>query len=91
MELKWTSKALSDLSRLYDFLAVANKAAAAKTVQTLTSAPSTLLINSRIGERLEGYDTREVRRILVAQYEMRYEINNSIIYILRIWHAREDR
>jgi plasmid stabilization system protein ParE len=91
MELKWTSKALSDLSRLYDFLAVANKAAAAKTVQALTAAPSTLLINSRIGERLEGYDAREVRRILVGQYEMRYEINNAVIYILRIWHAREDR
>ncbi|MDA6234573.1 type II toxin-antitoxin system RelE/ParE family toxin, partial [Escherichia coli] len=25
MELKWTSKALSDLSRLYDFLVLASK------------------------------------------------------------------
>ena len=28
MELKWTSKALSDLARLYDFLAPVNKPAA---------------------------------------------------------------
>jgi len=62
-----------------------------KLGQIALALTSTLLINSRIGERLEGYDTREVRRILVGQYEMRYEINNSIIYILRIWHAREDR
>ncbi|EGE0680948.1 plasmid stabilization protein, partial [Escherichia coli] len=27
MELKWTSKALSDLSRLYDFLVLASKPA----------------------------------------------------------------
>ena len=27
MELKWTSKALSDLTRLYEFLALANKPA----------------------------------------------------------------
>ena len=30
MELKWTSKALSDLARLYEFLAPVNKAAAAR-------------------------------------------------------------
>ncbi len=33
MELKWTSKALSDLARLYDFLVLASKPAAARTVQ----------------------------------------------------------
>ncbi len=30
MELKWTSKAISDLARLYEFLALANKPAAAR-------------------------------------------------------------
>lgn len=34
MELKWTSKALSDLARLYDFLVLASKPAAARTVQS---------------------------------------------------------
>lgn len=40
MELKWTSKALSDLVRLYEFLATANKQAAARAVQALTKAPT---------------------------------------------------
>ncbi|MEP6566833.1 MAG: type II toxin-antitoxin system RelE/ParE family toxin, partial [Mesorhizobium sp.] len=35
MELKWTSKALSDLVRLHDFLAPANGPAAARAVQSL--------------------------------------------------------
>lgn len=35
MELVWTSKALSDLERLYLFLAAVNQIAAAKTVQHL--------------------------------------------------------
>ncbi|HCN6719619.1 TPA: type II toxin-antitoxin system RelE/ParE family toxin, partial [Escherichia coli] len=39
MELKWTSKALSDLARLYDFLVLASKPAATRTVQSLTQAP----------------------------------------------------
>ena len=91
MQLKWTSKALDDLARLYEFLAPVNRSAAARTVQSLTVAPTNLLDNPRIGERLEEFDPREVRRILVGHYEMRYEIQESNIYILRIWHTREDR
>lgn len=91
MVLKWMSKALSDLARLYDFLALVNKAAAARTVQSLTAAPASLLANPRIGERLEEFEPREVHRILVGHYESRYEIQASTIYVLRLWHTREDR
>lgn len=91
MDLKWTSKALSDLARLYDFLAPVNKPAAARTVQALTTAQSGLLANLRIGERLDEFEPREVRRILVGPYEMRYEIQESTVYVLRLWHTREDR
>jgi len=91
MELKWTSKALSDLARLYEFLAPVNKPAAARTVQALTKAPSILLTNPSIGEQLFEFEPREVRRLLVGQYEMRYEIQESTIYMLRLWHTRENR
>jgi plasmid stabilization system protein ParE len=91
MQLKWTSKALADLARLYEFLTPVNRSAAARTVQSLTLAPTMLLDNSRIGERLEEFEPREVRRLLVGHYEMRYELQESIIYILRIWHTRENR
>ena len=91
MEVKWSSKALSDLARLYTFLAPVNKSAAARTVQSLTLAPNTLLANSRIGEQLDEFLPRDVRRILVGQYEVRYEIQGSVIYILRLWHMRESR
>jgi len=52
--LKWTSKALSDIARLYEFLALVNQPAAARTAQQLTAAPITLLTNPRISERLAG-------------------------------------
>ncbi|MEN8205586.1 MAG: type II toxin-antitoxin system RelE/ParE family toxin [Pseudomonadota bacterium] len=91
MELKWTSRALSDLARLYEFLSPVNQQAAAHTVQALTAALTTLLNNPRIGEQLFEFESREVRRIIVGQYEMRYEIQESTIYVLRLWHTREDR
>jgi len=91
MELRWTSKALSDLARLYEFLAPVNKPAAARAVQALTKAPTMLMANPRIGEQLFQFQPREVRRILVGQYEVRYELQDSMIYVLRLWHTREDR
>jgi len=91
MELKWTGKALSDLTRLYDFLATVNRDAAARTVQSLTITPASLIANPRIGEKLEEFESREVRRILVGHYEIRYEIQDSTLYVLRLWHTREDR
>ena len=91
MEIKWSSKALSDLARLYAFLAPVNMLAAARTVQSLVAAPNSLLMNSRIGEQLDEFKPRDVRRILVGQYEMRYEIQDAVIYVLRLWHTREAR
>lgn len=91
MELKWTSKALSDLVRLHEFLSPLNGQAAASTVQALTTAPTKILAQPRIGEKLEEFEPREVRRILVGDYEMRYEIQQFTIYVLRLWHTREDR
>ncbi len=91
MELKWTSRAISDLARLHSFLAPVNKRAAARTAKSLTAAPTRLLEHPRIGERLDEFGTREVRRIIVGHYEMRYEIQGSTIYVLRLWHTKEDR
>jgi len=91
MTITWTSKALSDLVRLYEFLAIKNKQAAAQTVQSLSAAPERLLEQARIGEKLDEFAPREVRRIVVGRYEMRYEIQETIIIVLRIWHTREDR
>ncbi len=87
MELKWTSKALSDLARLYDFLVLASKPAAARTVQSLTQAPVILLTHPRMGEQLFQFEPREVRRIFAGEYEIRYELNGQTIYVLRLWHT----
>lgn len=91
MELKWTGKALSDLARLHEFLALVNRPAAARTVQSLTAAPARLLEQPRIGEKLEEFGPRDVRRIQVGRYELRYEIQEATLHVLRLWHTREDR
>jgi plasmid stabilization system protein ParE len=91
MKLQWTDKALSDLVRLHEFLAPVNPQAADKIVKSLTAATGRLLEYPRIGEKIDHYEPREVRRLLVGRYEMRYEIRDATIYVLRIWHTRESR
>lgn len=91
MDLKWTSKALSDLARLHKFLAPVNKSAATHTIKALTTAPNRLIEQPRIGERLDEFSPRDVRRILIDRYEMRYELDATTVYVPRLWHTREDR
>lgn len=91
MKLQWTSKALDDLARLYAFLAKKNESAAGKAIRALVAAPERLLDQPRIGETLQGFEPREVRRWLIGRYEMRYEIRRKTVFVLRIWHTREDR
>jgi plasmid stabilization system protein ParE len=91
MKLEWSVQALADLDRLHAFLAPVNPQAAANVVQSLTQAPEHLLIQPRMGARLDRYAPREVRRIFVGDYEMRYEILGDTISIVQIWHGREDR
>jgi plasmid stabilization system protein ParE len=83
MKPKWTSKGLSDLTRLYQFLALVNKPAAARAIQVLT--------NPRIGEHCSNSHRVKCGGFSPGQYEIRYEIRDEAIYVLRLWHTKEDR
>ena len=91
MKLKWSNAAVADVARLHEFLAKVNPSAAARAVQSLTVAPRQLLDRPQSGRQLDQFLPREVRRIIVGNYEIRYELVDATIYILRIWHTREER
>lgn len=91
MKIQWTRRASSDLVRLHEYLRPVAPDAAARVIQQLAHAPVRLLDYPRIGEKLEAYRPREVRRIIVGNYELRYEIANATIFVLRLWHCRENR
>lgn len=91
MKIRWTGKAASDLARFHEHLRPIALDAAARVVQQLARAPDRLRDYPRIGEKLDAYAPREVRRIIVGNYELRYEIADATIYVLRLWHSRENR
>ena len=92
MRVRWTAEARSHLVRLHEFLAPVNRRAAARAVQSLRAAPAGLLRhNPRLAARVEGFAAREVRRLFVGDYELRYEIQGEVVIVVRLWHTREDR
>ncbi|MFT4255041.1 MAG: type II toxin-antitoxin system RelE/ParE family toxin [Caulobacter sp.] len=91
MRLAWTGKAASDLARLHAFLAEVNPRAAARIARELVTTPKRLLETPRLGERLEEFSPREVRRLIIRGYELRYELTETGIFVLRLWHTLEDR
>lgn len=91
MKLQWTTSAERDLVRLHAFLVTVNSRAAAQVVRQLVSGSEQLMQHPQLGVKLEEFTPRDVRRIVIGDYEMRYELTDEAIYILRLWHGREDR
>ena len=91
MEVRWTERATYDLVRLHAFLAPVAPAAADQAIVTLAAAARRLADFPRIGTRIAREQPNEVRRLLVGRYDMRYEIRDGVVFVLRVWHTREDR
>jgi plasmid stabilization system protein ParE len=89
--LRWAQAAYADLRRIHEFLEPVSPVAAARSVRTVLGRVQRIPLQPRLGERVAGFDAREVRRVLIQGYEVRYEVAGSDIYILRILHTREDR
>lgn len=91
MALRWTRAAYTDLQRIYEFLVPVHPVAAARSARAIVARVRRIPVQPRLGESVPGFGDRDVRRVLVQRYEVRYEIAGSNIYILRIFHTREDR
>lgn len=92
MQITWTRRASADSARVYRFnVRVVDEGFAKDIAKMLNDAPKMLRSMPRMGERLHQYDPREVHRIFVGDYEVRYEIKGETIFIIRLWSTREDR
>ena len=77
--------------RLYEFLRAVDPSAAVRVVRQLVAGAKRIPTHPRLGVRLPEFAPREDRRVLVADYEIRYELTEVDVVILRIFHTREDR
>jgi plasmid stabilization system protein ParE len=91
VKLEWTRPAIADLARLHAFLDPVSPRAAAAVVRNLQQGALPLLTFPRLGQALGEYRPRDVSRLIIGDYELRYEVIGDTVFVVRVWHCREDR
>lgn len=91
MALRWTQSASAELRRLHDFLEPVDPGAAVRDVRVIVNRIERIPAQPRLGEQLARFGAREVRRVLADRYEIRYELTDAEVIVLRTLHTREDR
>lgn len=91
MKIVWSSAGWTDVDRLHEFLAERDADSADVAFDRIVNSPAMLLDFPRLGPRLSEFDPREVRELRVGAYVLRYELRGVEIFVLRVFHARENR
>ena len=90
MRLIFSRAAVLDLIRLREFIAMHNPDTAKRISQRLRGAIKGLINNPQIGRPVPDLPG-EIRELIFGKYVTRYEVRTSLLYVLRIWHGKEDR
>lgn len=91
MKVRYSPESIDDLQRLVDFVEQNNPFAARRLAIDLQEGVNRLKRFPEIGlPVLIASDPEKIRDLYVANYTVRYLITDKIIYVLRIWHSREN-
>lgn len=92
MNFRYSREAVGDLCRLREFIEVKNPRAAQKAAATILKGIAQLKEFPLLGTKVDRASNPEaVRDLVIGSYLVRYLVHETEIYMLRIWHRREDR
>lgn len=91
MTIRWSDKAAADLNRLHHFLSEKSERAADAAIRQIVAGALGLNSYARRTPVVERYLPREVRRLIGGDYELCYEVRKDGVFIIAVFHAREDR
>lgn len=92
MKISYTPEAIKDLKKLRAFTEVNNPLAARRVAKMILDGISQLKIFPLLGIEVEqAADPRKIRDLIIGHYIIRYLVQTNEIYILKIWHHKEDR
>ena len=90
MRLIFSRAAVHDLVRLREFIARHNPDAAKRVSQRLRGVINGLVNNPQIGRPVPDLPG-EIRELIFGKYVVRCEVRTNSLYVLRIWHGKEER
>ena len=91
MKLRYAPEAVADLQRVVEFVEVKNPFAARRIAINLQEGMHKLKQFPNIGlPVVQAPDAEQIRDLYIDNYTVRYLVVREIIYILRIWHSKEN-
>jgi len=92
MNIQYSPEAIEDLIRLREFIEIKNPNAASRIAKSLKKGISQLMAFPYLGLEVEmAPDPKTIRDLIIGSYVARYLIHTKDIYILRVWHQKENR
>lgn len=91
MKVKYSPESLEDLQRVVEFVESKNPYAARRIAIDLQEGVDRLKQFPEIGlPVLNATNAENIRDLYLGNYTMRYLITAKIIYVLRVWHNKEN-
>ena len=91
MKVRYSSESIDDLQRVVEFVENKNPYAARRIAIDLQEGVEKLKQFPQIGlPVLKASDPEQIRDLYVGDRTVRYLITEDIIYVLRIWHGKEN-
>lgn len=91
MKVKYSPESIEDLQRVVEFIENKNPYAARRAAIDIQEGVQKLKGFPLIGlPVLKAPDPEKIRDLYIGQYTIRYLVASKIIFILRIWHGKEN-
>lgn len=91
MKIKYSPESIDDLQRVVEFVEVKNPYSARRLAIDLQEGVEKLKQFPKIGlPVLKAPDPEAIRDLYINDYTVRYLIAEGVIYILRVWHHKEN-
>jgi len=91
LKVKYSAESINDLQRLVKFLENKNLYAARRAAIDIQEGVARLKEFPQIGLPVQKAENPEqLRDYYLGDYTVRYLITDDVIYILRIWHGKEN-
>lgn len=92
MKIQYSPEAIEDLIRLREFIEIKNPNAASRIAKAIIKGISQLKAFPHMGNEVElAPNPKTIRDLYIGNYIVRYLVNAKDIYILRVWHHKENR
>ena len=91
IEVEYSPESMKDLQRIVEFVEVKNPYAARRIAIDLQEGIFKLKQFPEIGlPVIKAPDPEKIRDLYIGAYTVRYLITSGIVYILRVWHSKEN-